>query len=153
LIKGEHPLGTIKKLLSEKKALFLEMFRYLIVGGLAFIVDFGVLVLCREFIFTEAVPFGLYISTAAGFIAGLLFNYVFSILFVFESAKKSRAGRSVKDFIVFTLIGVIGLLLTEVGMYVGADLLGQDYRLVKIVVTAIVLLWNYLGRKLLIFKE
>ena len=49
------------------------------------------------------------------------------------------------------LVGVAGLMLTEVGMYAGVDLLQVNYLLVKLVVTGIVFLWNYLGRKLLVF--
>ena len=36
-------------------------------------------------------------------------------------------------------------------MWLGVAVLGLDYRLVKVFVTAAVLLWNYLGRKILIF--
>ena len=42
--------------------------------------------------------------------------------------------------------------MTELGMYVGTELLFMNYMLVKIVVTGIVLIWNYLGRKIFIFK-
>lgn len=130
----------------------LEFFRYLLVGGSAFLVDFGTLVFCKEVLLPEF-PLKLYTATAIGFIAGLIFNYILSITFVFEVAKNSRVGRSFLDFVVFTVIGVIGLGLTELGMYLGVDWLKINYMLVKIIVTVIVLLWNYLGRKLLIFKQ
>ena len=82
----------------------------------------------------------------------LVFNYIFSLLFVFSAAKNSKVGRSMGAFVMFAVIGGIGLCLTELGMYVGASLLGIHYMLVKVVVTAVVLMWNYLGRKILIFK-
>ena len=136
----------------KSKRLLLEFFRYLLVGGSAFLVDFGTLVLCKEVLLPDF-PLKLYTATAIGFIAGLIFNYILSITFVFEIAKKSRVGHSFLDFVVFTAIGVIGLGLTELGMALGVDWLKINYMLVKIMVTAIVLLWNYLGRKLFIFKQ
>jgi putative flippase GtrA len=128
-----------------------EFFRYLIVGGAAFLVDFGVLNLSCALL-PPLFGYRLYIATALGFIAGLVFNYALSPIFVFKAAKKTGAGRSVKAFTVFAVIGIVGLGLTELGMYAGTALLRLDFRLVKIVVTAFVLLWNYAGRKILIFK-
>ena len=62
-----------------------------------------------------------------------------------------RRGRNVRDVAGIVLVGVAGLMLTEVGMYAGVDLLQVNYLLVKLVLTSIVFLWNYLGRKLLVF--
>jgi putative flippase GtrA len=129
-----------------------EFIRYLLVGGSAFLVDFCILVLFNRVLLPESLPYRLYIATAIGFIAGLVFNYIFSILFVFRSAKNGNKGRSSAAFLIFSVIGVIGLGLTEFGMYLGVNVLYLNYMLAKIVVTCIVLLWNYLGRKILIFK-
>jgi putative flippase GtrA len=134
------------------KPLVCEFMRYLVVGGLAFLVDFGMLVLFNKAVLPELHGYRLYAATAIGFIAGLIFNYIFSLLFVFKTAKYSKVGRSISAFLIFAVIGVIGLGLTELGMYAGTALLGINYMFVKIVVTGIVLMWNYLGRKILIFK-
>lgn len=135
----------------ELMPLLYEFLRYLIVGGSAFLVDFGVLILFNN-ILPGLSGYRLYIATALGFIAGLIFNYIFSILIVFKAARQSNIGRSLGAFLIFTLIGLVGLGLTELGMYAGTALLLINYMLVKVVVTAIVLLWNYLGRKIFIFK-
>lgn len=134
------------------KQLFFEFARYIIIGGLAFLVDSGILMLFNELLLPELYGYRLYVSTALGFMAGLAFNYIFSILFVFKSARTSNAGRSAKAFALFAVIGIVGLILTELGMYAGAELLKLHYILVKIVVAGIVLIWNYLGRKIFIFK-
>jgi putative flippase GtrA len=134
------------------KPLLYEFLRYCLVGGAAFLVDAGTLTLFREVLLPELGGYRLYIATAIGFIAGLVFNYVLSLVFVFEQSKKDRAGRSAGAFALFALIGIAGLGLTELGMYAGTMLLGLHYLLVKTFVTAIVLIWNYLGRKILIFK-
>ena len=134
------------------KSLIGEFVRYLFVGGLSFVVDFLVLCFFQELVFHH-VRYGLYYSTALGFLSGLTVNYILSVTFVFAVAKKTNAGRSPRDMIVFAVIGIVGLILSEIGMYAGADLLDFPYQFVKIAVTAFVLIWNYLGRKLLIFQE
>lgn len=132
--------------------LFKEFFRYAVVGGISFLADTGTLALFEEFIFTEKEGIGLFISTAAGFIVGLIVNYILSLIFVFKGSENKRSGKDVKSFIVFTIVGVIGLGLTELGMYIGVNVLSFHYLFTKIVVAAIVLVWNYAGRKILIFK-
>ena len=131
--------------------LFLEFLRYALVGGLAFLADFGVLVGTQE-LFLHRWPWGVYAATVCGFIVGLAINYVLSLLFVFTQARERGKGRSFGAFVVFGIIGLAGLGLTELGMWVGIGCLHGNYRVVKILVTGVVLTWNYLGRKLIIFK-
>ena len=134
------------------KGLLFEFIRYCIVGGLAFLVDIGLLNLFDKLILPELGGWRIYIATAVGFCGGLVFNYFFSLFFVFNSARHTKIGRSAGAFVIFTIIGLIGLGLTELGMWVGHGLLGFNENIVKIIVAGIVLLWNYLGRKVLIFK-
>jgi putative flippase GtrA len=134
------------------KELEMEFFRYLLVGGSAFVVDFGVLYLTKTFLLGGFGITGVYIATALGFTAGLVYNYILSMIFVFKGAKEKTQGKTVRAFLVFSLIGVIGLGITEFGMYLGVSLLEIHYLLVKVVMAAIVLLWNYLARKFLIFR-
>ncbi len=138
-----------RKLLS----LFWEFFRYAVVGGIAFLADYGTLFLFQELILTGGTPWELFISTAAGFIVGLIVNYVLSLTFVFRRKDNCGSGKSVAAFLIFTVVGVIGLGLTELIMYLGTELLHISYLIVKIAAAAIVLVWNYVGRKVLIFDR
>jgi putative flippase GtrA len=137
--------------LSASRSLFMEFFRYVIVGGISFIADFSVLVLFKEFILKNS-SYSLYVASMLGFFAGSAVNYILSVRFVFLSAKKSGLGKSTKDIVIFILIGAAGLLLNEAGMYIGTDVLGMYYMLVKVFVVAAVMLWNYGARKLLVFN-
>ena len=128
-----------------------EFFRYAIVGGIAFLADFGVLVCAQELLFNEY-AWGVYVATALGFCCGLLVNYFLSLLIVFSKTKYGAKGRSVGAFLVFGLIGLAGLGLTELGMWIGIEIMAWNYMLVKVVVTGIVLAWNYLGRKIIVFR-
>lgn len=134
------------------KTLVAEFLRYVVVGGIAFLADFGALVAAQE-LFLKNLSYGVYIATALGFFVGLAVNYVLSLLFVFTQAKDRGKGRSVGAFLVFGLIGALGLLWTELGMWIGIDLFKWNYMIVKILVTGAVFMWNYLGRKILIFNS
>ena len=132
--------------------LYQEFLRYLLVGGTAFLFDYGLFFLTKTLVFNALGNTGVYLATAAGFITGLAVNYILSITFVFKSAKEQNKGKTVGAFLLFAVIGVIGLLLSEGGMYLFFDLAGIHFMLAKIIVTGIVLLWNYIARKLLIFQ-
>ena len=124
--------------------LFLQLFRYTFVGCLAFIVDFGLL-----FLFTDFVGMHYLLSASLSFVAGLLVNYIISKLWVFD---KTSIKNGKLEFLVFALIGVIGLGLTELLMWFFTDVLGLFYMLSKVLTTAIVYFWNFFARKYMIFK-
>lgn len=128
-----------------------EFLRYIVVGGVAFVADFGTLVACQELLFSS-LDWGIYAATATGFGVGLAVNYALSLLFVFTQPKDRGKGRSVGAFVVFGIVGLLGLLWTELGMWLGIEILEWNYMLVKVFVTGAVLVWNYLGRKILIFR-
>lgn len=130
-----------------------EFFRYVIVGGVSFVADFTVLCVFKEFIFASDSEVALICSTTVGFIAGLLTNYILSVVFVFRRKDNKSDGKSVKGFVVFAIVGIIGLLLTEFGMYITVQIMKIHYMLSKLGVAGIVLIWNYCGRKILVFDK
>lgn len=134
------------------KSLTGEFGRYLIVGGTAFIIDYGLFWFTREYVF-GAEGLGVYFATAAGFIAGLVYNYILSLVFVFRSAREQNKGKSLRAFILFAVIGVIGFGFTEAGMYLIYDLLHVNEYIARLFVAGAVTLWNYAARKILIFKD
>jgi putative flippase GtrA len=131
---------------------FLEFVRYAFVGGAAFLVDYGLFWLSKEFVFNAFGDIGVYLATALGFISGLMFNYILSIVFVFKSAREQNKGKSVGGFMLFATIGVVGLLMSEGGMMLFYGAIGIHYLIAKVLVSGIVLIWNYAARKLLIFR-
>ncbi|HEX2947188.1 MAG TPA: GtrA family protein [Clostridia bacterium] len=135
-----------------KNKLLQEFGRYILVGGTAFIVDMSLLYIFKNYVFHDFTYWGVYFSTAIGFIGGLVYNYILSLTFVFTSAKEQNKGKNVGAFVVFLLIGVSGLLLTELGMYAGVQLIGIHYLITKVLVAGFVLIWNYGLRKILLFK-
>ena len=155
-----------------KKELFWEIFRFLLVGGTATVVDYAVFYLFRQWLLPAGLIEGgtwnvvsLIIATAFGFCAGLLVNWILSVKFVFRAVKNKEEAHSKKGFAVFTIIGVIGLGITELGVVLLVHivpeitlfgmtgfLLPWNEWLAKIVMTCIVLVFNYVGRKIFVFK-
>lgn len=154
-----------------KKELFWEIFRFLLVGGTATVVDYAVFYLFRQWLLPAG--FGgdvwnvisLIIATAFGFCAGLIVNWILSVKFVFRAVKNKEEAHSKKGFAIFSVIGLIGLGITELGMLllvhifptitlfgVTEFLLPWDEWLAKVIMTCIVLVFNYVGRKIFVFK-
>ena len=124
--------------------IWLQLLRYGFVGGVAFVADYGTL-----FLLTHYVGIHYLWSAAIAFAIGLTVNYLLSISWVFN---KNRSTNPWVEFIVFTLIGVVGLGLNELIMYVATDLMTLHYMLSKLISTALVFCWNFFARKLIIFK-
>jgi putative flippase GtrA len=96
---------------------------------------------------------GILLAAALGFIAGLIFNYVLSLIFVFRQTSETAKQYKVRSFVLFAVIGIIGLLITEICMFAGISLFGRQwYLVIKTITAGIVLMWNYIVRKKLIFK-
>lgn len=122
----------------------LQLFRYGFVGAIAFVVDYGTMILLRE-----VAGLNYLLAAAISFLLGLTVNYLISISWVFNT------GRHVNpkvEFIAFTLIGVIGLGLNELIMYISTDCLSIHYMLSKLISTALVFFWNFLARKVMLFN-
>lgn len=140
-----------------------EIFRFLVVGGIATVVDMLVMAFVQYLfepalypdflsLFTEkdVSPAAYITGTACGFTVGLAVNYALSCLFVFEHRGRSR---SPYGFAVFALLSLGGLALHVLGMYLGNGVWGFNGWAVKIVLTLVVLVYNYLTKRLLLFRE
>lgn len=87
--------------------------------------------------------------TGIAFSVSVVFNYILSIKWVFDvNQEKSKS----KNFILFIVFSIIGLILTEVIMHVGVKVLDFNYLIVKIVATAIVMVFNFITRKIFLEK-
>lgn len=127
------------------KTLLVQFFRYGIVGGIAFVADYGSLYLLTEFFHLHHL-----ISAAIAFCIGLAVNYAFSTKWVFG---ESRFRGKWAEFTVFALIGVAGLGLNELIIWFFSDILPLHYMASKLISTAVVFLWNFLARKFIIFPD
>ncbi|SHG37714.1 Putative flippase GtrA (transmembrane translocase of bactoprenol-linked glucose) [Fibrobacter sp. UWB8] len=131
-----------------KETLSGQFFRYIIVGGLAFLLDLAVFSLCLYVV-------GLHylLSNFFGLIIGLTFNYTMSILWVFQSCKRNFETKKITEFLLFTLVGFVGVGINQMLMYIMVDGVHMKEIISKIFAAIIVLIWNFGARKLMLFKK
>jgi putative flippase GtrA len=135
----------------------IQFMRYGLVGGIAFIADFGVL-----FLFTTFPFFQIHYLLAASisFLAGLTVNYILSIRWVF--AVHTIKNRKL-EFLLFGFIGFIGLGMNALFIWFFTDIFfanvviisGKQIKILlsKIISTAFVFIWNFLARKITLFSQ
>ena len=122
------------------KNLIAQIMKFGVVGVIAFVIDYGVMVFLTE-------VFGLnpVVSATISFIVSVIFNYIASMRYVF-SHKEDMSRR--REFVIFVVLSVIGLIINNLCMWAGVELLGVHYLITKIGATAIVMVWNFVTRKI-----
>lgn len=121
------------------KKLFHQILKFGIVGIIAFLIDYGLL-----YVFTEWCGIYYLVSSTLSFSISVIFNYIASVIWVFDVNKKHS---KVRNFILFVIFSVIGLGINQLIMWAGVEMLALHYMLVKIGATAIVMVWNFITRK------
>lgn len=122
------------------KKLFEQIIKFSIVGGLAFLIDYGIMVLCKE-----VFKFDVLVAAGFGFTVSVIFNYIASVKWVFNVNENNSKS---KQFITFIIFSIIGLIITEIIMYIGTDIMKISYLIVKVGATLIVMIFNFITRKL-----
>uniref|UniRef100_UPI003AF11EAC GtrA family protein n=1 Tax=Parolsenella catena TaxID=2003188 RepID=UPI003AF11EAC len=87
------------------------------------------------------------LSASISFVVSVIFNYVASMRFVFT--RRDDLSRR-REFIIFVVLSVVGLVINEIIMAAGVAVLGDSALMVtitKLVATAIVMVWNFFSRK------
>lgn len=156
----------MKKILTNKPLMY-EIVRFVIVGGVATLVDFVIASLFQYLIYTSSATWlilglipitaSVFVSTIMGFTFGVIVNYVLSILVVFKDVEDKRKSRSVMGFIIFVALGTIGFLINLAIKEVGNMILAFEgnffwFAFVFAFATLIVLIYNYISRKLILFR-
>ena len=117
-----------------------QVFNFVIVGALAFVIDYTILFVLKEFA-------GILYLVAAGisFSVSVIFNFYFSMRFVFDAKDKNKK----EQFVIFLTTSIIGLVLNEIGLWGFVEKINIDYKLAKLIITAIVMVFNFTTRKIL----
>ena len=121
------------------KKLIEQFMKFGIVGFIAFFIDYGLLAFC-----TEILHINYLVSATIGFTVSVIFNYLASMRYVFTH-KEGMSRR--REFVIFVVLSVIGLIINNAIMWAGVELLHVHYLIVKIAATAIVMVWNFVTRK------
>lgn len=134
-----------------------QILKFGVVGGISCIIDFGIYTVLIKMFGVDYLIAGFF-----GFTISLIFNYLASMAFVFE--RRENADKR-KEFIIFAVLSAIGLGLTELIIW----MIVEGYRNLpaihfalmdewievfgKIVATGIVMVYNFVTRKIFLEKK
>lgn len=128
------------------KNLFSQLIKFGLVGGIAFLIDYGIMVFL-----TEVFKIPSLISAAISFTVSVILNYIASVKWVFDVDKEKNS--KTKELVVFILLSIVGLGINELIMWIMDKKFGIYYMISKIVATIVVMCYNFITRKLFLEKR
>ncbi len=144
------------------KKLLEQIAKFGVVGVICFFIDFGIYtvlnIVFRAVGFDQQCSWYYLISQFISFIISMVTNYILSFKFVF---KRRDDMSKQKEFIIFFVLSVIGLIINEAVLYVGMDVVYEKWtglnRLMgtglaetffKCFATGVVMVYNFISRKI-----
>ena len=126
-----------------------QILKFGVVGFICFFIEFGVMVGLVELAGVSEL-----IASAVGFTVSVIVNYILSITVVFDADKNAN---KIRQGVVFFILSLMGLGINQLIMWIGVEWLGRymdrAYMLVKIFATGVVMVFNFLTRKIFIEKH
>ena len=119
--------------------------RYFLASAVAFAVDAGTYIALIRLADVHYL-----LSAPVGFSLGVTTIYLLSTRWVFHERRLADARW---EFAIFVCIGIVGLLLNELVIYLGVARLWLSYELAKLASAAVVFGFNFSARKLLLFTR
>lgn len=145
-----------------------QIAKFGIVGVICFVIDYVVYRLSNLAIETsgiaETFPQYIYVSLALAFCVSVVANYMMSFKFVF--VRKEDISRK-KEFTIFIILSAIGLIINEICMFIGMDVIyaawswlqgvmSRDFAkdvFFKFGATGVVMVYNFITRKIFLEKK
>ena len=141
------------------KKLLAQIIKFGAVGFLCFFIDYFIMVGL-----TELAGIPSLISSGCSYTISTIVNYILSVTVVFDADKEAN---KIVQFIVFVVLSLIGLGINQLCMWGGTAWLERlmeqsqalaaysryAYMVVKIFATAIVMVYNFITRKIFIEKH
>ena len=124
----------------KNKRILKQIFDFALVGVLATVIDYLTFVVVYNFI-----GWHYNVATVIAFIIATVFNYRASMAYVFES--RFAADQRHKEFVLFLILSIVGLGLNVILMRFTVENLGIIPNLAKIIVTGLVMIFNFVTRK------
>lgn len=125
--------------------LFLQLIKFGIVGGISTLLDYGLMLL-----FAEVFDIFYLLSSTLSYTISLVFNYVASMRYVFRGREDMN---KLKEFLIFTVLCLMGLGINQLVLWLIVEYAGIDYRISKIGATGVVMIWNFVTRKLFLEEK
>jgi len=131
--------------LLQNKTELRKVFSYLLVGGVATIVEWVFF-----WLFNSVAGIQYLISTIFAMVISTFSNWYFGRLWTFKDSEKKGV---LSEIAQVYLAGIVGVLLNMLIMYILVEKFAVGNMLSKMLATAIVFAYNYLIRRLLIYRN
>ncbi|MFR2835938.1 MAG: GtrA family protein [[Clostridium] nexile] len=122
-----------------------QIMKFGVVGGSAFVIDYGIMIFL-----TEIFHINYLISSGISFAVSVIFNYVMSVKWVFE-VEENRDKK--QEFALFVVLSIMGLGINQLIMWLAVEKFGVFYMISKICATIVVMVYNFVTRKLFLEKK
>ncbi len=133
----------IEKIKNNK--LLIQIFKFGIVGGIATIIDFIIYYICYNSIGLDPL-----IANIIAFSISVIYNFYASVKWVFDvdNEKNKKV-----IFVEFIVLAIVGLVISELLLYLFIDKLNIHKMISKILATVIVMIFNFVTRKIMLEKN
>ena len=132
--------------MSNRKILLNEVFLFLLIGGVTFLIDVMVTVALYN-----VFHFPAFIASCAGFLSGFFFNFPMNRKRVFKHSKNDRFSFAFQ-ISAYATLALINLFLTGF-LTEFLVTLGTNIAIAKVIVTGIIAVWNFILFKFFIFSK
>ena len=126
--------------IKNSKNIYEQIFKFGIVGGIATIIDWIVYYILYNFCNLDPL-----LANIFSFAVSVVYNYIASVKWVFNIDKNKSKNRMFFEFMLFS---IIGLLLTEALLFLFINKMAINEMISKIIATAIVMVFNFITRKI-----
>ena len=140
-----QPSGAGRTAAARREALrplAIQFARFLVVGILSFSLDYGLFVLLYRVFEVQYV-----VASTISFSLSVVLNYVLTRKFVFAVNPERNVGI---EFVLYLGLNVVALGLNQLILVLAVDALGFSPLIGKLIATAVVLVYNFISRKLLL---
>jgi putative flippase GtrA len=128
----------------ETQKLLIKIFKFVIVGGIATLISGIVFFICDHFF-----KMPVLLSNTIAFIISVIYNFWASVKWVFEVDKNKK---KYAVFIEFIVLAILGYILTQILLWLTADILKWNHMVSWLIATIIVMVFNFITRKVLLEK-
>ena len=127
------------------KNLINQIVKFGLVGIISFLIVYGVFWFLHNVI-------GIYylFANACSFSVSVIVNYILNLKYVFISSEEANKR---KEFFIYIVLNIIGLGFNQLIMKLCVDFVKIAPLIAKIIATGVVMIYNFISRKILIEKH
>lgn len=138
-------IKDILAILEKKHGKMFKLFRYVISGGTAALVDIGFL-----YVFTRFLGFWYILSAILAFILAFVVSFTLQKYWTFRDYSGDRI---VKQSVIYFIVGLINLLLNTLLMYLFTDIARLHYIVSQIIAGLLIACISFFVYKNIIFSK